>query len=185
MVTLATKISDITVEEILQFGFPILFGLMIIALVFYGIAKHKRNAEDDAQPILEENAKVIDKQQVAPNAIVFEVWVMFETETGKRVRLLVKPNDVYIIGDEGCLRWQGTRLYSFERGKRAAPQNKTASSAGYGAPQGYIPAWKRVQMMEAQKETQEKECKNNVCIFCGATMSEDQRFCGACGKSRD
>lgn len=183
MVILSTKISDITVEEILQFGFPVLFGLAIIALVLYGIAKHKRDAEDDAQPILEENAKVIDKQQVAPNAIVFEVWIMFETETGKRVRLNCKPNDAYIVGDEGCLRWQGTRLYSFERGKRAVPQTKTASSAVNGAPQGYIPTWKRVQMMEAEKETQ-KAGEALKCSFCGAQMQEGQVFCGSCGKKK-
>ena len=188
MVVLDTRISDITVEEVLQFGFPVLIGLAIIALVFAYIAKRKRDAENDAQPILEENAKVIGKQEVASNAIAFEVWVMFETETGKRVRLNCKPNDVYIVGDEGCLKWQGTRLYSFERGKRAVPQNKTAQSTVYGASpasQGYIPAWKRVEMMEAEKAAQKKEDDHGKCRFCGAEMQAGQMFCGFCGKRRD
>ena len=41
-----------------------------------------------------------------------------------------------------------------------------------------IPTWKRV-------EIESEECKNNVCIFCGASMTENQQFCGTCGKSRN
>lgn len=151
MVTLAKKIGDITIEEIGQYGALSLFWIVVIILVLAFILVRKRKAENDAQPVLEENAKVIEKPETPPNSIVIIASVVFETETGKRLRLHCKPNDVYVVGDEGRLRWQGTRLYSFERGKTISPETKTDASTADGAtgtPQGHIPAWQRVQMEE-------------------------------------
>ena len=91
-----------------------------------------------------------------------------------------KMNEMRDSGRNGFLSEQTAARHADFYGQSAASTPKSQ-----GQQQNYIPAWKRVQMMEAEKETQEKECKNNVCIFCGAAMSEDQRFCGACGKSRD
>lgn len=162
MFTLATKISDITVEEILQFGFPVLIGMFVIALIFYCVAKHKRDVEDDARPVLQATATVVDKQQIAPNTIAFEVWVMFETESGDRVRLVCKPDHNFIVGDKGYLKWQGSRLFSFERGK-SAPPNRTSvgySSRTVATPQGSIPTWKRIQMEEEQKKME--NCDNSA-----------------------
>lgn len=148
---LATRVSDITVEEIMQFGFQILIGMTVFALIFYWVAKGRRDAADDAQPVRQATATVVDKQQIPPNAIVFEVWVMFETEYGDRVRVVCKPDHNYIVGDKGHLKWQGSRLYSFERGKTAPSSCNTEGSARNGVPpQGYIPTWKRIEM-ENQK----------------------------------
>lgn len=157
MFILSTRISDITVEEILQFGFPVLFGMAIISLVLYLGLKHARDAENDARPVQRANAKVIDKQQVAPNSIVFEIWILFETESGERVRVSCPANNNYVIGDCGCLSWQGSKLHSFQIGKsapiidsdrdRVMTQPSNYPSGG----QGYIPAWKRVEMMEKEE----------------------------------
>ena len=142
MLTLATRLGDITLEEILLIGVPALLGTLAIFLLWYAAVKHRRDVENSAHPILVENAKVIDKHQGAPNTLAFEAWVLFETESGKRVRLFANPNDIYLVGDEGRLRWQGTRLIAFERG-RMVKENA-------GKPE-YIPAWKRIQMEESNR----------------------------------
>lgn len=188
MFVLATKISDITVEEIFQFGFPIMIGLAIIAWILYGAMKYRREVEDGAQPVLEAAAKVIDKQQIAPNSITIETWVMFETNSGNRMRLVCKPNNDYIIGDKGYLVWQGSRLISFERGKNGPERSVSASNAhgGATAPQGYIPMWKRIEMMEAEKQLEEqKNAEQKKCVFCGQLLQEGQIFCGVCGRRQD
>ena len=150
-IALATRIGDITVEEMLEIGFPVLIGVMVVALIFWAIAKNRRDTLDAEQPVKEANAKVVDVQQLPPNAIAFERWVIFETESGERVRLLVKVSELYIAGDEGHLKWQGSKLYFFNRGQRA-PQKTVmnadriyANGACSGQPQGKIPAWKLVE----------------------------------------
>lgn len=112
---LATRIGDITTDDILLIGLPVLFGLLILSWIAYSSTKHKQNAENSAKPVLGAIAKVVDKQQIAPNTIAFEVWVMFETESGERIRVVCKANNNYIIGDRGYLKYQGTKLLDFER----------------------------------------------------------------------
>lgn len=48
------------------------------------------------------------------------------------------------------------------------------------APNQYIPTWKRIQMMEEEKNSEQQKC-----AFCGEVLSEGQRFCSGCGRRRD
>lgn len=159
---LETRISDITVEEIFQFGIVPMCVVGIIAVIIAAIVKRRKNAEDDVQPILAENAKVIDKQQDVPGTIAFEMWVMFETESGKRVRLITKPNSLYVVGDEGYLKWQGSRLYSFEIGRRVTNPGASRHIAGSSSPEvggDYLPTWKRIEIEEARRKAEQEKAQ--------------------------
>lgn len=183
MFFLSTRIGDITVEELLQIGLPILLGMAIVSLIFYAVAQNRREAENNAQPVRSATARVVDKQQIPVNTIAFEVWVLFETQYGDRVRIMCPANNSYIVGDIGYLRWQGSKLYSFDRGS-TGPQNAPSVGQSGSGSQGHIPAWKRVEMMEAQ-EQERKASQPRSCVFCGQSLQEGQVFCGACGKRQD
>lgn len=102
--------------EDLAMLFAILFGLMIVSLIFLAIIKKKQDAEDQAQPVRKEMAKVVDKQQIDSGGIVIgEPWVLFEVEGGTRVRLSANPKNSLVIGDTGMLTWQGCKILRFDR----------------------------------------------------------------------
>lgn len=157
MVFLAKKIGNFTAGDILMI-FPILLGLFIIAAIVYGVIKKRQEAENNAQPVQSADAIIVDKQKIEPNTIAFETWVLFETEEGKRMRLICKANNDYVVGDKGYLKWQGTRLFSFERGKKApsaANSQYDPAKLAYRAtpqPQDKIPAWKQVEMENQAKQ---------------------------------
>ena len=90
-------------------------------------------------------------QRVDSNTIAVVTWTLFETSDGNRVRLSGKANNTYVIGDKGYLKWQGTRLISFERGK-VAPNNPTNTYGAAPQPQGKIPAWMQVEMEKQAKQ---------------------------------
>lgn len=140
MLLLATRLGDITVEDILGMGFPILIGLGIVAAIFYAVIVSKQNAINDAQPIQVATATVIDKQQVSPNAIAIDVWLLFETNDGRRVRLVCSAKNEIVVGDKGQMRWQGTRLISFTRNGDSAK----ASSNGQNIQMVLSGEWKCV-----------------------------------------
>ncbi|MBR2889157.1 MAG: DUF2500 domain-containing protein [Oscillospiraceae bacterium] len=119
MMYLAKKIGDITIEEIAEILPFVFLGMLAVCGICLLIIKMK-DKENDKLPVLEMAARVIDKQQVASNEIAFVIWIMFETEDGTRVRLSCKAQENYLVGDKGILRWQGTRLLSFDRNKAAA-----------------------------------------------------------------
>lgn len=110
--------SDISMEDIFMV-FAILIGIFLVSVIALNILKRKRDAEDDEQPTLSKKAKVIDKQQLPPNTImsISEMWVLFETEDGQRLRLNAKAINNLVVGDEGYLTWQGRRIINFERDK--------------------------------------------------------------------
>ncbi len=178
MVVLGMTINEAmdTIEiEMLLF---MMVMLVIAGVVIAAVVSKMRDISNDAQPVLEAVATVVDKQQVSNGAgITPVVWVMFETETGERVRLNCSSME-YIVGDKGYLRWQGSRVCSFARGQ-------TTRTSGLGCSQEKIPTWKRIQMEEEQQRLAPAENKNNKCIFCGAEMAEGQLFCGACGKRKN
>ena len=94
-------------------------GAAIGLWVVYGIIRKKQNADNNAQPLKEEYAKVVDKQQLNSGSIIIgEPWVLFELEDGKRVRLNAHPENSLVVGDKGKLTWQGNRIKGFERERK-------------------------------------------------------------------
>ncbi len=106
--------DDISLNDIFLF-LMILLGVCAVVWIFVAIIRGQQNASNALQPVRKEWAKVVDKQQIPPNAIIFEIWVMFELKNGQRLRLLAKAKNSLIIGDEGMLTWQGNKLQNFER----------------------------------------------------------------------
>lgn len=118
MSLLARRISDITTDDILSFA--LIFMCVGVTCLFIMLAwKKKNDRETRYMPVEGMEASIVDKQQLSPNTYAFEVWVLFEGDDGRRIRLMCKSNNDYVIGDKGYVKWQGTKLFSFERGKKA------------------------------------------------------------------
>lgn len=196
--TVKEVVESVTVEELFTIGFGVLFGVAIVAVIFYLIVAARRNSYDSAQPLRVADATVVDKQLLPANAIAFQVWVMFETDSGERVRLLCERNHNYIIGDKGRLRWQGEKISSFSRGTSSytAVQPKgTKANIDAQLAQGNLPAWKRVQLEEEKARLEQEggaEAKSvetmsapakpaKRCPECGTTQSGDNYVCFYCG----
>ena len=152
--------ESVGMDELLMF-FAILFGIMIVAVIFATVAKKSKDAANAACPVERMHARVVDKQQTpAPtNGIVVysRIWILFELDDGRRIRLLISGNNSAVIGDSGELVWQGDALISFRRdemGKPVSPNRHAAptfyqQNTSFG--QTSIPTWKRIEMEEAEK----------------------------------
>ena len=175
----------------------ILFIVMAAICVISLIIKKSADAKNASCPLQRMNARVVDKQQLPGNTIrsISTMWVLFEMENGMRKRFVIPATkENMVIGDVGTLTWQGEAMVSFNRAAYGVNQAPAWSGSGTVAnttpsstSQGYIPAWKRVEMEEAKKaQTAEQEqCSCRKCIFCGAEMKADQRFCGQCGRRKN
>lgn len=115
MIVLATRIGDITIEDLA--GMIPIFFLVCIAImgICYIIVKAKE-AENNAMPIQEMDATIVDMARPEQGSVI-ATWVLFESEDGNRVRVTCNGDNEYVIGDKGYLKWQGTRLIEFKRGK--------------------------------------------------------------------
>lgn len=80
-------------------------------------SKRKRDRENNAQPIMRQKAKVVEKLRGDPDGILLqnEMWILFDTADGKRLRLSAKADNRLAAGDEGFLTWQGNCVRDFER----------------------------------------------------------------------
>lgn len=110
-------LDDITLEHIFML-FAILIGLLVVVGLFAAFAVSKQNDDNSQKPLRREKVRVVEKTSMTndplTSALVSDVWFIFETQSGERVRLCGKTN-LAIIGDEGLLQWQGTNLISFTR----------------------------------------------------------------------
>lgn len=183
MIFLAKRIGDITDEDIVE-ALPMFMLIMAAIFVICIITIKKKDSANDALPIRGANATIVDMQKVDSNTIAIITWTMFETSDGTRVRLSTRANNTYVIGDKGYLRWQGTRLISFERGK-TAPNNAGLHTSYSAAPQsqGKIPAWMQVEMEKEQQKKTQTDAPESVafCPNCGTPRKDKALFCGRCG----
>lgn len=196
--TVKEVVESVTVGELFTILFGVLFGMAVIAGVFYLIVASRRNSYNSSQPTRHENAVVVDKQQLPANSIGFQVWVMFETERGERVRLLCERNHNYIVGDKGRLSWQGDKLHSFTQRNTSYTGGFTgARQANIDAQlaQGNLPTWKRIQLEEEKarmirdgnsdgktvEEVSTPTRPAKKCPECGTTQSGDNNVCFYCG----
>ena len=109
-----TRLGDITTDDIAGM-LPMLFVIMIgICVICFFIIKSK-DAENDSKPVMGMRAKVIEKRGDQGPGVPIVIAVLFQTEDGNRIELSCSAKNKYVVGDEGFLRWQGTRLISFDR----------------------------------------------------------------------
>lgn len=93
-----------------------LVGLNIVLWTAYGIIARKKESEINKHPIKKQKAKLVDMQRIAAGEIVLgEIWVLFETQDGRRLRLNANSKNQLVVGDVGMLTWQGTKIHKFER----------------------------------------------------------------------
>ena len=106
--------------EELTMMFAIMMGLGVISWIIVFVLKKQREDEDNAQPVCREHAKLVDMQQIPAGQIALgEIWVMFELDSGERMKLNAKAQNTLVVGDAGMLTWQGRRIHKFERNKNA------------------------------------------------------------------
>lgn len=106
-------------------GFIIVFSILIIRII-KGMIVYINN---NNSPKLETKAKIIDKRGDVSmyhhtngtghihNSSSTTYYISFELSTNERLELRV-PKDKYgllIVGDNGILKYQGTRFLSFDR----------------------------------------------------------------------
>lgn len=159
---------DIEPEHIMIFVVVMLMIGVISAIILAG-AKRREVTVNNAQPLRKEFAMVVDKEQVPPGTIMFgNPWVLFELNSGSRVRVRVSPSQNHlVIGDTGMLTWRGERLISFNRATGWA--QTTAAQIQQG-----VPVQQNNQEPPATPET-------IFCIKCGRKQRKSNATCWACG----
>ena len=189
MLFLAKKLGDITTDDVL-YGYAVFFvaaGIICLAIMMW---VRKVNRENAALPVQGMEARVVDLERPSSNEIKTSVWIMFEGNSGNRIRVMTRSNHSYMIGDKGYVRWQGTRLYSFERGKTEASVARQSfdpsnySYSGASQPNGKIPAWMQVEMEKEQQKKMQAAAAEPVavaCPNCGTPRKDKALFCGSCG----
>ncbi len=182
------EIETMEASEWLGVVFGIFITMVIISIICL-IIKKGVDSKNASCPMQQMKARVVDKQNLPGNAIrsMSTMWVVFELENGLRKRMIIPATkDDMVVGDVGILSWQGEAMVAFSRNSMAG-RNFTSgytSTTPSVENQGYIPAWKRVETMEAEKAAQ-GDMESPKCMFCGAKMLEDQVFCGSCGRRKD
>lgn len=140
------SISDIIDSITLSDMIGVFIGMLVLLALIYGILFYMKGKEEQHNAsctMRRENAVVIEKYPASGIAAgISEMPVLFELSNGDRVRLICKNGGEMVVGDKGCLKWQGNRYISFERDVDA--NTSVASTASYD--QKKIPAWMQVEM---------------------------------------
>ena len=96
--------------------FMVLFGLLIISLIFMLAAMAYRKKKDDAEPIVKVEAKVLENNLTTGlGGAVLASTVLFACKGGNRVRLAIDGDPGLIVGDKGILVYRGKRFIKFEK----------------------------------------------------------------------
>ena len=139
-------------EEILIFifvllGVVLLFGFIAAAMK----GAQQQNTQNTASQMQSRWAKVVDRQSLPGNAMLSmsQIWVLFEFADGSRLRLNLPAAQTVAVGDSGTLTWQGDAVISFRHDGVGAPQSQSHSAGAFRMED--LPAWKRVEIMEAKK----------------------------------
>lgn len=124
MYVLATRIGDITTDDILSFLPALFIACGLIMLISYLIIRSS-NAQNNALPVTERTATIVDLRQESAMGIITTTWILFQFSDGSRVRLVIEYNNDFMVGDKGLLKYQGNKMISFERGvtKKAVQRN--------------------------------------------------------------
>lgn len=166
MVLLAKRLMDITTDDIVQ-ALPIFFiSCIVICIICWMIVK-KKESENEAFPVEEGEVVCVDIRYMNSTVGSLLSSIMFETEEGRRVRIAqgVPLSVDYIVGDRGYLKWQGTKLISFARGKTKED----------------------IDREKAEKAESEKNYDRNrfwKCDNCGTLNLKHWEKCDTCGRKR-
>lgn len=102
--------------------FPVLFGLVFVLVaagfVWVLFSSIRREMHNNRSPRLSVWARVIAKRQDVRHGRGFaDYYVTFAVESGDRMELEMPGEEYGLLaeGDEGMLRFQGTRFLGFER----------------------------------------------------------------------
>ena len=95
--------------------FGVLIGLAVITTIVYLIVSAQKNRTNATQPIKSCYAKVLDAPQGTGVRSMSYVAILFELESGNRIRFIVKATHDWVAGDYGKITWQGDQLISFVR----------------------------------------------------------------------
>ena len=106
--------------------FTFVFVLVILCFAGFVIYSIARWFHNKSQPLLQVNAKVVDKRDevrmrrtstTMPSRSIPYYYVTFEFEHGQRREFCVKGNEygLLVVGDEGILSYQGDWFKGFQR----------------------------------------------------------------------
>ncbi len=147
--------TDDEIWGVIIIALLVVCGLIIIA---GAVASYQRRSKNEACPELRMHATVVDKPSIPVNTIYALVWVTFQVEDGRRVRLNMPYQKAPLLGDSGMLTWQGDAMRSFVRdGDPGTRQSYTDYGTGaqnrpVPPPSGNIPTWKRIEMERAAEK---------------------------------
>jgi hypothetical protein len=149
--------------------FVTILVLIIGTLVFRAAKGVSEWADNNEQPVLTETATVVTKRTaVNRNGRDFtstSYYATFEFSSGSRTEFDLSANAYGMLaeGDTGQLTFQGTRYKGFERTGIASQSAQQSAPAANAA---------------AKNATDEIR----FCPFCGASISNDFKYCSKCGK---
>ena len=106
-----TSSGALILHELLNKTVFVLVTVIVLSFVTILIVTRIMDVKNKNKPIQGMRAKVLEKR--GEQSMI--VRILFQTEDGDRVELACSAKNKYVVGDEGFLKWQGTRLISFER----------------------------------------------------------------------
>lgn len=173
--------------------------IIAVALIFVGLIMFLSNMEEffDRADSLEYYKYFSEEEQKGVRNFVIGLILTIAGVVDVCI-LWYKINDMKTRGDNGFFMEQGgTTSYNIPVAvewecDRCGTVNspKATVCVRCGATHGKrveerIPAWKRVEMMDAQRNEEKEPVLPHKCVSCGATIQIGQAFCGTCGKKQD
>ena len=103
------EIDSSDIIEFLPVFFGVLYGVMVISLVFYFLVR----IQDNNKKIVTRKVKILEKPVQQGNI----EWYVVECQNGERFKLRSFHADSIIIavGDIGIVHYKGKTIQSFER----------------------------------------------------------------------
>lgn len=146
------------IGELTLFEVSIIWGVVsFIYQIVKALLLRMQFGGDSSAPSKESDAVLLDLRDTK----LGWQWGVFEVEEGKRVRVKLNEDHVFIIGDKGYLKWQGSNLIKFEYGKS-------------------------MENYQKEKEAEKEKISINLwrCQFCGDTNLRSWEKCGKCGNKK-
>ena len=158
--------------------FGVLIGLAVIVSIAYIIVSAVKDKQNSSQPIRKSFATIVSVPLTTGIRSMSYVAVMFELESGARIRFIVKAAHDFVVGDTGKLTWQGDRILSFIRMQNqfdSSPEVHKQTEPVYQHPAGNVPTGRREMKNESQlaKEVDDK-------VFCPQCGTQQHYNVGAC-----
>ena len=158
--------------------FGVLIGLAVIVSIAYVIVSAVKNKQNSAQPVRKSFATIISVPPTTGIRSMSYVAVMFELESGARIRFVVKSSHDFAVGDTGKLTWQGDRILSFIRMQYPSGDQKVQQKPVQQRPGANTPAEPKVMKNDFQPS--KKEDNRVFCPKCGTQQHYNVGVCVRC-----